>query len=170
MASPFPNRLDGPAKETWNGESAIHSPRRLFVIMATQGRIFSKRTKAEPFATSGGCQSSSRLFNQLPSWRPDTAGRDGPKWHSHVEIERERYKEIRDNLLHLAVHRSANRFALEFYRLPFEPYAADSTANAQSAPGSKSRSESSGLRSSALRGAATSQASRATVRSRGDGR
>jgi hypothetical protein len=44
-------------------------------------------------------------------------------WHSHVEIERRRYLEIKALLLETATHRSADNLALAFYRLPFEPYA-----------------------------------------------
>lgn len=51
------------------------------------------------------------------------AGEVDAKWHAHVEIERKTYKELRDYLLDLAVHRSPERLAREFYQLPFEPYA-----------------------------------------------
>jgi hypothetical protein len=60
------------------------------------------------------------------SYRPGGRTRSGekdPKWHSHVEIQRERYKELRAHLLNLAPHRCANTLAMEFYRIPFEPYA-----------------------------------------------
>jgi len=45
------------------------------------------------------------------------------KWHAHVEIERETFKELRDYFLHLAPHRSAKNLALAFYGIPFEAYA-----------------------------------------------
>jgi hypothetical protein len=43
--------------------------------------------------------------------------------HSHVEIERGRFLEIKAHFLHLAVHRSSEKLALAFYGFPFEPYA-----------------------------------------------
>jgi hypothetical protein len=97
---------------------------RLFVIMATPGRHFFKENE------SGAVRDIRRVPIKLEgysiSYRPGGRTRQGepdPRWHSHVEIERERYKEIRDHLLDLAVHRSVNNLVLEFYRLPFEPYA-----------------------------------------------
>lgn len=51
------------------------------------------------------------------------SGERDARWHAHVEIERERFKEIRDHLLDLAKQHSAQRLVLEFYHLPFEPYA-----------------------------------------------
>lgn len=51
------------------------------------------------------------------------AGERDPRWHSHVEIERSRYRELKAQFLELAVHRSPEKLALAFYELPFEPYA-----------------------------------------------
>jgi hypothetical protein len=51
------------------------------------------------------------------------SGETDPRWHAHVQIERERYKEIRDHLLSLAAHRRTDHLMMAFYRLPFEPYA-----------------------------------------------
>jgi hypothetical protein len=45
------------------------------------------------------------------------------KWHSHVQIERERWKELRAHFVGRATHRVANKLAAEFYRIPFEAYA-----------------------------------------------
>ena len=50
-------------------------------------------------------------------------GQVDPRWHAHVEIGRQRYLEWEALLLEMATRRSADRLALEFYRLPFEPYA-----------------------------------------------
>lgn len=97
---------------------------RLFVIIATGGRHHFKENE------SGAVRDIRRVPIKLGgysiSYRPGGRTRTGerdPKWHAHVEIERERYKEIRDHLLDIAVHRSATNLAMEFYRLPFEPYA-----------------------------------------------
>lgn len=97
---------------------------RFFVLMATKG-------EHEFFQHEAG---SIRDIRRVPikfhgyslSYRPGGRTRSGeqdPRWHSHVEIERSRYKELRAHLLELAVRRSGERLALEFYRLPFEPYA-----------------------------------------------
>jgi hypothetical protein len=59
-------------------------------------------------------------------YRPGGRTRSGeidPRWHAHVQIERDRYKEIRAHLLTLAAHRRVEALVLAFYRLPFEPYA-----------------------------------------------
>jgi hypothetical protein len=97
---------------------------RFFVILATQGEHEFRQLEAGTI----------RDIRRVPikfhgyslSYRPGGRTRTGekdPRWHSHVEIERCRYKEIRDHLLELAVHRTPEKLALAFYRLPFEPYA-----------------------------------------------
>jgi hypothetical protein len=97
---------------------------RFFVLLATQG-------KHAFFEQEAG---SIRDIRRVPikfhgysiSYRPGGRTRTGekdPRWHSHVEIERGHYKELKALLLELATHRSASRLALEFYRLPYEPYA-----------------------------------------------
>jgi hypothetical protein len=45
------------------------------------------------------------------------------RWHAHVEIDRERYLDLRAQFLDLALHRRADDLALAFYELPFERYA-----------------------------------------------
>ena len=60
------------------------------------------------------------------SYRRGGRTRDGERdhrWHSHVEIERSRFLEIKAHFLHVAVHRSAEKLAMAFYDFPFEPYA-----------------------------------------------
>lgn len=97
---------------------------RLFVILATQGNH--EFRQAEAGAIRDIRRVPIKFHGYSISYKPGGRTREGeidPRWHAHVEIERERYKEIRDNLLHLAAHRSASTLAMEFYRLPFEPYA-----------------------------------------------
>lgn len=97
---------------------------RLFVILATQGRHRFKEIEAG--AVRDIRRVPIKFHGYSISYRPGGRTRSGekdPRWHSHVEIERERYKEIRDHLVELSVHRSAQELALQFYRLPFEPYA-----------------------------------------------
>lgn len=97
---------------------------RFFVILATAGSHEFREME------SGAIRDIRRVpikfHGYSISYRPGGRTRSGekdPRWHSHVEIERARYKEIRDYLLELAVRRSPEQLALEFYRLPFEPYA-----------------------------------------------
>ena len=97
---------------------------RFFVILATHG--------THPFYDAEA--DSIRDIRRIPlqfhgysiSYRRGGRTRDGKpdhKWHAHVAIERRRYLELRDHFLELARHRSADNLALQFYRLPFEPYA-----------------------------------------------
>jgi len=97
---------------------------RRFVILATTGAHYFRENE------SGAIRDIRRVpikfHGYSISYRPGGRTRSGevdPRWHAHVEIERERYKEIRDSLLDLSVHRSAKALALAFYQLPFEPYA-----------------------------------------------
>ena len=52
-----------------------------------------------------------------------SVGKVDHKWHSHVSIERSRYLELKDYFVYLAKRRSVENLAMEFYRVPFEPYA-----------------------------------------------
>lgn len=97
---------------------------RTFVILATLGRHAFKEIEAG--ALRDIRRTPIRFHGYAISYRPGGRTRSGehdPRWHAHVEIERERYKEIRDHLLDLATEFSGNRVAMAFYRLPFEPYA-----------------------------------------------
>jgi hypothetical protein len=97
---------------------------RFFVILATHGRH-------RFFEDEATCI---RDIRRVPlkfggysiSYRPGKDAGDGnarPAGHSHVQIDREHYRELQALLVDLAVHRSAESLTLEFYRLPFEPYA-----------------------------------------------
>lgn len=97
---------------------------RFFVILATRGR--------HPFfeEEADGIRDIRRVPLRFAgysiSYRRGGRTREGerdPRWHAHVEIERSRYLELKAHLLHLAAHRSAEKLALAFYELPFEPYA-----------------------------------------------
>ena len=52
-----------------------------------------------------------------------SSGEVDPLWHSHVQIDRERYKEERAYILERSLRLSADELAREFRGLPFEPYA-----------------------------------------------
>ena len=97
---------------------------RFFVLLATHGthRFFEEE------------KASIRDIRRIPlrfagyaiSCRPGGRTRDGQadsKLHSHVEIDREHFKELMAYYADLALRRSAKHLALEFYGLPFEPYA-----------------------------------------------
>jgi hypothetical protein len=97
---------------------------RFFVILATKGehRFFDEESNSirdirRTPLRYGGYAISYRRGGRTKSGHPDA------KWHAHVEIERQRYLELKAWFLELAVHRSAEHIGLEFYRLPFEPYA-----------------------------------------------
>jgi hypothetical protein len=51
------------------------------------------------------------------------AGERDAAWHSHVEIYRPEFNRLRAYFSEVALRRSAEALALEFYRLPYEPYA-----------------------------------------------
>jgi len=60
------------------------------------------------------------------SYRPGGRTRKGerdPKWHSHVQIDLPRYKEIKAHFLAVAKRKTDAQLGLMFYELPFEPYA-----------------------------------------------
>ena len=98
--------------------------RDFFVILATRGN---HRFFEEEAACIRDIRRSPLKFGGYSiSYRPGGRKRNGepdPRRHAHVEIERQRYLDIRAHLLELAVHRSADNLALAFYQLPFEPYA-----------------------------------------------
>ncbi len=95
-----------------------------FVILATKGqhRFFDEEAasirdiRRVPLRYSG-YSISYRRGGRTRQGAPDH------RWHAHVEIERHVYLGIRAYLLELAAHRSADKLAMEFYELPFEPYA-----------------------------------------------
>jgi hypothetical protein len=97
---------------------------RLFAILATKGqhRFFDEE--------GPGIRDIRRVPLQFAgysiSYRRGGWTRDGERdqrWHSHVEIERGRFLEIKARFLHLAVHRSPEKLAMAFYDFPYEPYA-----------------------------------------------
>lgn len=97
---------------------------RFFMLLATKGTH-------EFFESEAGAIRDIRrvplkYFGYSISFRPGGRTRSGstdPKWHSHVQIERERYKEELAYFLELARKRTAEQIAWEFSQLPFEPYA-----------------------------------------------
>jgi hypothetical protein len=97
---------------------------RYFAILATKGkhRFFEEEAV--------GIRDIRRVPLQFRgysiSYRRGGRTRDGEidqRWHSHVEIERGRFLEVKAHFLHLAVHRSTENLAMAFYNFPYEPYA-----------------------------------------------
>ena len=97
---------------------------RLFVLIATKGEhaFFTEEAagirdvRRVPLRFAGYSISYRRGGRTV-------AGQADVSWHSHVQIERSRYRELKALLLDRGVRQSAEALALEFYRLPFEPYA-----------------------------------------------
>ncbi|MCI0459683.1 MAG: hypothetical protein L0Z62_22255 [Gemmataceae bacterium] len=97
---------------------------RFFVLLATKGR---HRFYEEEYdrirdirrvpLRYAGYSMSYRRGGRTRTGEPD------PRWHAHVEIERRLYIELRESLLALATHRSAEKLALALYQVPVEPYA-----------------------------------------------
>jgi hypothetical protein len=50
-------------------------------------------------------------------------GEPDPKWHAHVEIDRERYKELKAWLVEISTKRSTEFLTEVLSNLPYEPYA-----------------------------------------------
>ena len=97
---------------------------RFFVLLATKGehRIFEE--EAAGIRDIRRCPL--RFFGYSISYRRGgrtRAGEQDPRWHAHVEIERQQFLALKARFLDLALHRSAENLALAFYRLPYEPYA-----------------------------------------------
>lgn len=97
---------------------------RTFAILATKG-------EHEFFTVESGSIHDIRhvplkIGGYSMSYRRGGRMRSGEKdhsWHSHVEIDRRHYLELKARFLSHATHRSAETIALEFYRIPYEPYA-----------------------------------------------
>ena len=90
---------------------------RFFVILATHGE--------HPFFAAEG--KLIRDIRRQPIHFTGYAigcrkGRDG-HWHASVRIERERFRELKQRFVAMAVHRSAEELCGEFWRTNFEPYA-----------------------------------------------
>lgn len=97
---------------------------RDFVLMATKGRHKFYELEANSIRWAG--KYSMKFHGYSISYRPGGRTRSGEKdlkWHSHVQIEWGRYKELKAMFVGLACRRSSNQLAQLFYELPFEPYA-----------------------------------------------
>lgn len=97
---------------------------RLFVILATKGEheFFAIESKSIHDIRRTPLKYGGYAISYRRGGRTRKGERDA-LWHAHVEIERRCYLELKAWFLDLAAHRSVERLALEFYRLPYEPYA-----------------------------------------------
>lgn len=97
---------------------------RCFAIFATKGqhRFFDEEAANVRDARRVPLRYSGYAISYRRGGRTQNGAFDH-RWHSHVEIERHVFLGIRAYLLELAVHRSVEKLAMEFYELPFEPYA-----------------------------------------------
>jgi len=97
---------------------------RFFVLLATRGQhvffeeeaVSIRDIRRVPLKFAGYWISYRRGQRQRQGTR-DSA------WHSHVQIERNHYNDLKAYFLELALHKSLAGLAREFYQLPFEPYA-----------------------------------------------
>ncbi len=97
---------------------------RHFVLMATKGEHSFYEQEARSIRWAGQC--SIKVANYSISYRAGGRTRRGekdPKWHSHVQINWEHYKELKAMFVGLSCRRSTMQLARLFYELPFEPYA-----------------------------------------------
>ncbi len=97
---------------------------QFFAILATKGqhRLFDEEAAGIRDIRRVPLQFAGYSISYRRGGRMRNGERD-QRWHSHVEIERGRFLELKANFLHLAVHRSPDNLAMAFYDFPFEPYA-----------------------------------------------
>ena len=97
---------------------------RFFVLLATEGN---HRFKVEERTVIRDIRRVPLPFEGYSiSYRQGGRTRRGErdaKWHAHVQIQIETYKQLKAYFLNVAVHRSSATLAAEFARIPFEPYA-----------------------------------------------
>lgn len=97
---------------------------RFFVLLATEGnhRFKSEERTVIRDIRRVPLQFEGYSISYRQGGRTQKGERDA-KWHAHVQIHPETYKQLKAYLLGLAVHRSAETLAAEFRRISFEPYA-----------------------------------------------
>jgi hypothetical protein len=97
---------------------------RFFVLLATHGRH--QFYEEEAMSIRDVRRVPMKFAGYSISYRRGGRQRSGardPAWHAHVQIEPRRLQEIRAQFVEMATRWSVTRLGLEFYRLPFEPYA-----------------------------------------------
>lgn len=103
--------------------------RRFFVLLTTHGRhrFFDEESNIKDIRHTpmkfAGYSISYRRGGYRPKDEQHEVATASSKWHSHVEIDRKRYLELKAYFLELATSRTDVELAAEFSRIPFEPYA-----------------------------------------------
>lgn len=97
---------------------------RTFVILATKGEhpFFLEEGKLVRDFRRKALRYAGYSVTYKPGGRTKEGKRDY-KWHSHVEIEREKYLDLRAWFSERALRDSPDKLALAFYELPVAPYA-----------------------------------------------
>ena len=95
-----------------------------FVLLATQGRHGFFQEEADQIRDVR--RIPIRYAGYAISYRPGGRTRQGesdPRWHAHVQIDRQRYSEIKAWFEDYSLRRNAEWLAERLCRIPFEPYA-----------------------------------------------
>lgn len=95
-----------------------------FVILATKGehRFFEEEANLIRDIRRVPLRYAGYSISYKPGGRKKDGSRDD-KWHAHVEIDREKYLDLRARFSERALRDSSTTLALAFYRLPIAPYA-----------------------------------------------
>lgn len=119
------------ARRKRSGLANMHYIRygRWFVLLASEGHHQFKQQGAR-----GGEKEQIRDCRRVPikfegysisyrraGYTPPGGGE--PKWHSHVQIDRPTYRQLKAFFLDRACHRSVERLAADFARVPYARYA-----------------------------------------------
>ena len=106
------------ARRKQSGRANVHylRYRRFFVLIATHGEH--QFFEAEP--TFRDIRRDSLSFAGYSIGYKQGADR---KWHASVRIHPSEYLKLKSHFMSLATHRSVEKLAAEFQRIPFEPYA-----------------------------------------------
>jgi hypothetical protein len=97
---------------------------RFFVLLASRGRhpLFDEEGSVVRDLRKVPLKFRDYSISYRPGGRTMT-GEIDRKWHAHVQIAPQAYKAERAYFLELANRKSVDELALEFHRVPFEPYA-----------------------------------------------
>lgn len=118
----LPRRTRARRKELGYANLQYLRYQRFFVLLATDGRHRFRDEEAARDIRQVPLRFAGYSISSRRGGRTRAGERDA-RWHAHVQIAWERYKELKADFRELARHRSAETLIWEFQRLPFEPYA-----------------------------------------------
>lgn len=97
---------------------------RTFVLLATKGdhRFFDQEAKLIRDIRRVPIRYAGYSISYKPGGRKKDGSND-EKWHSHVEIDRQRYLDLRAWFAEQALRQSLPRLAVQLYEIPVAPYA-----------------------------------------------